>query len=194
MSSILPVHAESTCETIKVMRRLEEMLYNLPSQVVVSSSPPADVSCRLSMAQWCYQIVDHCHFQRETVAVTMNYLDRFLASHDGQTRVLPDRQQFQLAAMSCLYTAVKIHEHEAVTPRLIVNLSNGAHSTTDVEAMEVRILKALTWAVNLPTSSAFVINLWSSFHHPFCRIRPCEPQRLSWPTFKRIWPFVIIPW
>jgi hypothetical protein len=38
---------------------------------------------------------------------------------------------------------------------LIANLSNGAHSTTDVEAMEERILKALTWAVNPPTSSAF---------------------------------------
>jgi Cyclin, N-terminal domain len=162
MSSSLPINAESAYETIQVMRRQEEMLYTTPdyfnfpsSQVVASSSPPADASCRFFMAQWCYQIVDHCRFKRETAAVAMNYLDRFLASHDGQTRVLPDRQQFQLAAMSCLYTAVKIHEHEAVTPRLIANLSNGVHSTTDVEAMEVRILKALTWAVNPPTSSAF---------------------------------------
>jgi hypothetical protein len=160
MSSQLPVNDESTYKTIQVMRRQEELFYTIPdyfnlSSQVTSSSPPADVSCRLSMAQWCYQIVDHCHFKRETAAVAMNYLDRFLSSHDGQTNVLPDRQQFQLAAMSCLYTAVKIHEHEGVTPRSIANLSNGVHSTTDVEAMEVRILTALTWAVNPPTSSAF---------------------------------------
>jgi hypothetical protein len=160
MSSSLPVNSECAYETIQVMRRQEEMLYTVPDYFNLSSldafsSPPADVSCRFFMAQWCYQIVDHCHFKRETAAVAMNYLDRFLSSHDGQTYVLPDRQQFQLAAMSCLYTAVKIHEHEAVTPRLIANLSNGVHSTTDVEAMEVRILTALTWAVNPPTSSAF---------------------------------------
>jgi hypothetical protein len=64
--------------------------------------------------------------------------------------------QYQLAVMTALYTTVKIHEHEAMDPQLIANLSQGAHSPQAVEAMEVRMLRALEWRMNPPTPMSFV--------------------------------------
>jgi hypothetical protein len=73
--------------------------------------------------------------------------------------VLLDRNLFQLAAMTALYTAVKIHEHEAMDPNLVSTLSRGAHSPQAVEAMEKRMLNAIQWRVNPPTAMSFVRNM-----------------------------------
>lgn len=150
---------EQTLSTIRVMRRQEESSYansdyleSLPD--LMSEADPIDAACRSVMAQWCYQIVDFCNYKRETVATCMSNLDRFLATPDGQ-HVLLDRNQFQLAAMTSLYTAVKVHEQEAMEPKLISNLSRGAHTTQAVEAMEVRMLSAIQWRVNPPTAMSF---------------------------------------
>jgi hypothetical protein len=150
---------EQTRSTIRVMRRQEETSYansdyleSLPD--LMSEEDPIDAACRSVMAQWCYQIVDFCNYKRETVAICMSNLDRFLATPDGQ-QVMLDRNQFQLATMTSLYTAVKIHEQEAMEPQLISNLSRGAHTTEAVEAMEFRMLSAIQWRVNPPTAMAF---------------------------------------
>ena len=63
---------------------------------------------------------------------------------------------FQLAAMTSLYTAVKIHEPEVMSARLVSTLSRGAHTEAEVEDMESRILQAVKWRVNPPTSLSFV--------------------------------------
>jgi len=35
-------------------------------------------SCRTTMWEWCYRVVDHFGARRELVEISMNYLDRFL--------------------------------------------------------------------------------------------------------------------
>ena len=135
---------------------------------------PIDVDCRTKMAAWCYQVVDFCKFNRETVAIAMNLLDRFVASPLAQA-ALTDRKTYQLAAMTALYTAVKIHEPEAMDPKLVSTLSRGTYLPHEVEAMEAQLLTALTWRVNPPTAMAFVrhyLDLIPSSHvlsDPFVR-------------------------
>ena len=58
--------------------------------------------------------------------------------------------------MTSLYTAIKIHEPEAMDPELVSNLSHGAYTIEQVEAMESAILQAIQWRVNTPTALAFV--------------------------------------
>jgi hypothetical protein len=116
---------------------------------------PVDARCRHAMVSWSYQIVDYCNFKRETAAISMSFLDRFCASPGGQYVIL-DRHEFQLAAMTALYTAVKIHEQQAMDPQLIANLSRGAHTKEAVEQMEFRMLNAIQWRVNPPTAMAFM--------------------------------------
>jgi hypothetical protein len=107
------------------------------------------------MVEWCFQIADFCKFSRETVAIGMSYLDRYLSTDTGLP-ALDDRKVFQLAAMTCLYTAIKIHEPEAMQPRIIVKLSKGTYTEEEITDMELEILNAIQWRMNPPTALSFL--------------------------------------
>jgi hypothetical protein len=128
---------------------------NGPQDVFSPESAPVDVECRFRMSEWCYQIVDFCKFRRDSVAIAMSCLDRFLCSPAGR-EIFLDRSKFQLAAMTALYSTVKIHEPEAMDPNLIASLSRGVFNTDQVEAMEVVMLNAVQWRMNPPTAIAFI--------------------------------------
>jgi Cyclin, N-terminal domain/Cyclin, C-terminal domain len=120
----------------------------------------ADMECRSNMVAWCYQVVDFCKFHRETVAISLNMLDRFLACSDSSCPLAvlakQDVKVYQLACMTTLYTAVKIHEPQAMDPKIVSALSQGTYSPAQIEDMERNILMALTWRVNPPTAMAFI--------------------------------------
>jgi hypothetical protein len=116
---------------------------------------PVDALCRTKMAEWCFQVVDFCEFSRETCCIAMNYLDRFLATPAG-AEALQDRKIFQLVSMVCLYTAIKIHEPQAMEPSAVSTLSRGTYSEEEITAMERTILSALGWQMNPPTALSFV--------------------------------------
>ncbi|KAI2494380.1 cyclin-like protein [Fragilaria crotonensis] len=111
--------------------------------------------CRSRMVDWCFQVVNFCKYERETVEIAMSSLDRFLGTAQGND-ALNDRKTFQLAAMTCLYTAIKVHEPEAIDPQMMSGLSRGVYSPKQFEAMELKIMSALQWRVNAPTSMSFV--------------------------------------
>jgi hypothetical protein len=145
------------------MRKQEDDVYCCDASACVHSrhvsflcsldAAPVDESCRSRMIEWCYEIVDSCKFSRETVAIAINYLDRF--THlSCETR--DDRHLFQLACMTCLYTAIKIHEPQAMDPKAVSSLSRGIFSAQKIIDMEQKILAALRWRVHPPTAVAFV--------------------------------------
>jgi len=101
------------------------------------------------------QVVDFCSFNRETVAIAMSNLDRFLLTPAGLP-VLGDTNAFQLAAMTSLYSAVKIHEPEIMGVDLVSKLSRGQYTPPQIETMEYTMLQALAWRVNTPTALSFV--------------------------------------
>lgn len=152
-----PVNMEASLETVAAMLRQEGNGYQTRDFFSQHEGLPLDVDadCRSKMAAWCYQVVDFCSFNRESVEIAMNLLDRFLLTPSG-IAVLKDRTLFQLASMTTLYTAIKINEPEAVDPATVSELSKGSFSAQDVEVMELHILNALEWRVNPPTSMSFV--------------------------------------
>jgi Cyclin, N-terminal domain/Cyclin, C-terminal domain len=121
------------------------------------TSPPVDAECRFKMVEWCYQVVDFCKFSRETVAIAMSYLDRYMSTETGLP-ALYDRTVFQLAAMTCLYMAIKIHEPEAMEPRIVAQLSRGVYTEQQVTDVELEILDAIQWRMNPPTALSFINN------------------------------------
>ncbi|KAL3919359.1 MAG: hypothetical protein SGILL_003793 [Bacillariaceae sp.] len=154
------MNSEQTLETIHAMR-CQESAYGVPDylsqlpQVHSALETPVDASCRKVMAAWCCEIADFCKYKRETVAVAMNCLDRFMSTPAGQ-EILLDRNAYQLASMTALYSSVKIHEQEAMDPNLVSSLSRGVHSAKAVEEMECKMLKAVQWRVNPPSAMSFV--------------------------------------
>lgn len=120
-----------------------------------TASAPVDAECRCKISTWCYQVSDYAKFTRETVAIAMNLLDRYLMTTVGQSARL-DREEYQRAAMTSLYISVKIHETEAMAPKFITKLSRGTFAPSEVVAMEAKMLGALQWRLNPPTSLSFI--------------------------------------
>jgi hypothetical protein len=120
---------------------------NNNDSILPSPNGHVDLECRSKMYDWCAQIVDHCQFHRETAWITMNLLDRFMASTPMGTTILNDRGMYQLAAMTCLYTAIKIHEPIAVSAGSMANLSKGVYTQRQLEDMESTLLGAIQWRV-----------------------------------------------
>jgi len=175
---------DQTLETIEAMRRQEEdhgycvsdYLSELPTITTTALDPPVDSSCRFTMAGWCNEIADFCNWERETVAIAMNCLDRFMSTPSGR-EVLLDRNLYQLAAMTALYSSVKIHEQEAIDPDLVSTLSRGVHTAEAVEAMESKMLHAIQWRVNPPTAMSFVRMVINDLV-PDHLLDPCEKKKI----------------
>ena len=137
-------HHEDNCST-EIHRRFR---LNMPQNRI-------NVACRSSMMQWMQTVVSFIGFEPETVEIAMSYLDRFLQTPQGQDAT-ECRTIFQLCAMTALYVAVKINCAEALTPKLLAELSQGSFEADQFETMEQLMLSALEWRVNPPTGASFV--------------------------------------
>jgi hypothetical protein len=163
-----PPRGDFVLDTIKFMRGQEKLdsygNVDYLSQCQPSSSGltnvslPLDADCRQQMSLWCYQVCDHAKIKREIVSIAMSFLDRFLATTKGRL-CLSDRVFYKLACMTCLYTAIKTHNDEAIPPQVLSGLSGGSFDSTQIEHTELVILESLRWKLNAPTAVSFIYNL-----------------------------------
>ncbi|KAL7540698.1 hypothetical protein ACHAXR_010312 [Thalassiosira sp. AJA248-18] len=110
-------------------------------------------SDRMKMVDWCYNIIDNCQFDRETVTVAMQMVDRFLSEpSSNKEHYLNSHQHFQLLTMAALYIAIKTNETVIFGSSKLVEMSNGVYSAEDIEATELIILQGLEWRICVPTS------------------------------------------
>jgi len=115
-----------------------------------------DVSCRSQMIEWMKNIIDHCQFSRSTIAVAVNYMDRFLMVTPWARR---DRSAFQLVAITCLYMAIKIYEPTVLSASSVVKLTRNAYGLDQIESMERLVLQTISWRMNPPTAVTFAMFL-----------------------------------
>jgi hypothetical protein len=114
-----------------------------------------DQECRRKMAQLCYDVCETYQMSTEVAEVAMNMLDRYMVTPAGET-AFGKRFSYQLACMTCLYTAIEAHESKVLDPEMVSFLSGGMYSTRDIEQMESNILTALQYRVHPPTPTSFV--------------------------------------
>jgi hypothetical protein len=128
-----------------------------PSRVELNKSSDIDINedCIATMCQWCFQVVDHYGFSRETTQVALKCLDLFLSTTAGKPYLI-SRTQYQLASMACLYVAIKVHERVELDVSAFVLLSRGSYTVSQIYAMELKVLTALDWNIYPPTETAFV--------------------------------------
>jgi hypothetical protein len=146
-------------EVLAALRHQENTSYNKVDFIRYAESEVIPISvdeeCFEKMSAWCFQVAKYCRFSPESVEIAMNMLARFLLTPAGIPS-LQDRGVFQLASMTCLYTAIKIHEVTAMSPKIVSMLSQGVYCERDIERMEETILVALQYRLNPPTSLSFV--------------------------------------
>lgn len=93
---------------------------------------------RSKICEWLFQVVDYFNYDREIVAVSMNYLDRYLCKRPVNKRT------FQLLAMTSLYMASKLHrQYNSSRLRMSSLIEMGREYFTEehVTAMEKSILE-----------------------------------------------------
>lgn len=100
-------------------------------------------------------------YKRETVAIAMALLDRFLAHSPHASTYLSDRKPFQLLSMATLYVAIKTTERVAIGSEFLAQMSRGAYTKNDIEKVEMELLKGLEWRVNPPTAMQFICHILS---------------------------------
>jgi len=154
-------HQESTTYKCKdYIGNDENCSFDQASKPQNQRDQPVDRECRVKMCEWCYQVTDFCKFRRETVAISMSYLDRFLSSSRPRARrALRDRKEYQLAAMTTLYIAIKLFEPMAMDAGLLSAISHGCYTEMDIVDMEQEILTALSWMMNGPTAHDFLSHI-----------------------------------
>ena len=146
---------------VAIMKEQEETTYRITNylkeneEIRKTAKKPVDEECRVKMCEWCYQVVDFCKFRRETVGIGMSYLDRYLCTEQGR-QALGNRKEYQLAAMTSLYIAIKIHEPLEMETSLLADLSRGCYTEMEFVEMEQTLLQALEWRFNGPTTLGFV--------------------------------------
>ena len=122
---------------------------------------------RERMAEWSYQVVDHFGYNREVVALSMSFFDRYLSSWSTDT--VDSMREFQLLSASTLFLACKLHyntNEDCSRPQqgqlgasTLAKLSRGYFTAEQVEATEILILSHLGWRVHPPTALAFLKHL-----------------------------------
>jgi len=147
-------------DVIAAMRLQEDTFYHTRSFLPLADAQFLNVGadCCTKMAEWCFQIVEWCKFQRESIEIAMYFFDRYLLV---ETSTLNDLAVVQLAAMTALYMAVKIHDPKTLSLSAVSTLSRSTHSASDIKGMEWKILNALQWRVNPPTSLSFARQMLS---------------------------------
>jgi len=145
---------------LKVMTRQEENFYTIDDYFRKSPTHssedihPVDADARQRIAKWCTGVIEAFNCQTEIAEIAMSCLDRFVSTENGKT-ILLDRSEYQLAALTALYTSVKIHNSTALSPVLMAQLSRHQYNENEIEVMERRMLDAIQWRVNPPTAMAF---------------------------------------
>ena len=113
------------------------------------SSFGTTVEWRNKICEWCYNFVDHCDLERGSVSVAMNILDRYVSTHHVTDKI------YTFAAMTALHIGIKLHCQYKISLKRLLQLCGGSFTVDEVESMEIKMLDALSWRVNPPTSVAF---------------------------------------
>ena len=100
-----------------------------------SSAAGVNEDWRSKICEWSYQVIDHFDYDREIVAVSVHYLDRYLCQRPVNTRT------FQLCAMTTLFMACKLYDLNKLRMSAIIELSRGYFTEEQITAMEMSILK-----------------------------------------------------
>ena len=115
---------------------------------------------RAALVSWVQQIQTSLNLGPDAAWLAFSYFDRYLASGRGRSRdVLRNKGQFQLAAVTAFYTAVKITAPVVLGLDMLAAICHGRYDESDFAAMERDMLSALGWRVAVHTPMDVVRHL-----------------------------------
>eukprot|EP00984_Skeletonema_dohrnii_P015377 scaffold6629_cov171-Skeletonema_dohrnii-CCMP3373.AAC.2 len=155
-------NAEAVADSLAAMIKKElTTKYSCFDAYLLNPSDPNMITAddRMKLVDWCYGIVDHCNFSRETVASAMEMVDRFLGMPSNSVdaarvsdEALVDQSKFQLLTIAALYTSIKINEKVAISSDVFAEMCSHIYTVEEIEGMERILLIGLSWRCHAPTA------------------------------------------
>ncbi|KAL1559188.1 G2/mitotic-specific cyclin-2 [Salvia divinorum] len=116
----------------------------------MDSQPEINAKMRTIMVDWLVQVHNKFDLSQETLYLTINLVDRYLASKKTQ------RKELQLVGLGAMLIASKYEEIWAPEVNELVFISDRTYSCADILAMEKKILEQLEWSLTVPTPYVFL--------------------------------------
>ncbi|CAH1418557.1 unnamed protein product [Lactuca virosa] len=114
------------------------------------SQPEINDKMRAILIDWLIEVHNKFELMNETLYLTINIVDRFLASETVA------RRELQCVGMSAMLIASKYEEIWAPEVNDFVQISDRAYEHRHVLVMEKRILGRLEWNLTVPTPYVFL--------------------------------------
>ncbi|KAI3446556.1 hypothetical protein Pfo_003221 [Paulownia fortunei] len=155
---IVDIDAADVGNDLAVVEYVEEM-YNFYKSVenegrahdYMDSQPEINEKMRAILIDWLIQVHHKFELSPETLYLTINIVDRYLAS---KTTL---RKELQLVGMGAMLIASKYEEIWAPEVNELVCISDRSYSNEQVLVMEKRILGQLEWNLTVPTPYVFLV-------------------------------------
>ncbi|XP_047323032.1 G2/mitotic-specific cyclin S13-7-like [Impatiens glandulifera] len=117
----------------------------------IDSQPEINEKMRAILIDWLIEVHHKFELTMETLYLTINIVDRYLASK------LTQRKELQLVGVGAMLMASKYEEIWAPEVNDLVCISDRAYSHQQILIMEKRILEQLEWNLTVPTPFMFLV-------------------------------------
>ncbi|KAJ4824118.1 hypothetical protein Tsubulata_008865 [Turnera subulata] len=156
--AVLDIDAADADNELAVVEYVDDMykfykLAEVDSRVQGYMHLQLDINSRMRaiLVDWLIEVHRKFELMPETLYLTINIIDRFLA-----VKVVP-RRELQLVGMSAMLIASKYEEIWAPEVKDFVSISDNAYMREQVLAMEKAILGKLEWYLTVPTLYVFLV-------------------------------------
>ncbi|XP_042001293.1 G2/mitotic-specific cyclin S13-7-like [Salvia splendens] len=156
-ATVVDIDAQDLGNDLAVVEYVEE-IYKFYKSVenegrakdYMDSQPEINERMRAILIDWLIQVHYKFELSLETLYLTINIIDRFLASKT----IL--RRELQLVGMGAMLIASKYEEIWAPQVNDLVCISDRSYTNEQVLVMEKRILGELEWNLTVPTPYVFL--------------------------------------
>lgn len=111
--------------------------------------PDINSSMRCILVDWLVEVAEEYQLHRETLCLSVNYIDRFLS----EMSVL--RGKLQLVGAAAMFLAAKFEEIYPPEVKEFVYITDDTYTQKQVLRMEHLVLKVLSFNVAIPTANVF---------------------------------------
>ncbi|CAI9111857.1 OLC1v1012186C1 [Oldenlandia corymbosa var. corymbosa] len=156
--SIVDIDAEDVNNELAVVEYVEDM-YNFYKEIeecglvkdYMGLQPDINARMRAILVDWLIEVHRKFELMPETLYLTVNIMDRFLAM-----KTTP-RTELQLVGLASMLLACKYEEIWAPEANDFIAISHNAYVRNQLLAMEKSILRKLRWNLTIPTPYVFLV-------------------------------------
>merc|ERR1712112_353622 len=143
--------SEYAFDTHLYLKQLESRAF-IPSNYL--SGCPANDKMRAVLIDWLIEVQIQFKLLQETLFLTVNTIDRFMAV-PTVGRTVP-RSKLQLVGVAAMFLVSKIEEVYAPAISDFVYITDNAYTEAEIRQMELRIIRALKFDLSQPISLNFL--------------------------------------